>query len=203
MRMPIPSRLRFQVLERDEFTCQYCGAKAPDAILHVDHVIAVVNGGPTVAENLLTACEACNMGKGAADLHYVPDHILNRAGRAYDRGVAMRSVVRNINGEAEIPVRPGDAPEAVVRALSSGAQALSVAIEASGLSQDFIAGAIGVSKSYVSCMRSGKRPITRKMIAPLCAATGTNLVRQYFDYRDSLDEASDVSRLALMMREGT
>lgn len=32
-------RTRFRILERDNFTCQYCGNKAPDVILHVDHKI--------------------------------------------------------------------------------------------------------------------------------------------------------------------
>lgn len=201
MRSPIPTRMRFQVLERDQFACQYCGAKAPDAILHVDHVIAVINGGPTVPENLVTACETCNMGKGTADLHYVPDHILDRAGRAYDRGAALRSVVRNTTGETEIPVCPVDAPQAVVEALTSEAQALSVAIEASGLSQDFIAGALGVSKSYISCMRSGKRPITKKMVGPLCSVTGSNLVRQYIDLQQALNGACEVTRLAELLRQ--
>jgi hypothetical protein len=63
-RKPISKRLRFEVFKRDSFTCQYCGAKAPDVILHADHVKPVVDGGPTNALNLITSCEACNLGKG-------------------------------------------------------------------------------------------------------------------------------------------
>ena len=35
----IPKGLRFDVLRRDNYTCKYCGAKAPNVQLHVDHVI--------------------------------------------------------------------------------------------------------------------------------------------------------------------
>lgn len=57
-------RLRFDVLERDGFTCQYCGAKAPDAQLEVDHIVPVVRGGTNDPDNLRTACVGCNRGKG-------------------------------------------------------------------------------------------------------------------------------------------
>jgi 5-methylcytosine-specific restriction endonuclease McrA len=55
--------LRFLVLKRDKFTCQYCGRKAPVVILQVDHIIPESKGGKTIIENLITACEECNRGK--------------------------------------------------------------------------------------------------------------------------------------------
>ena len=67
-RPPIPKRLRFDVFKRDSFTCKYCGAKAPDVLLHCDHIIPVVQGGPTDMLNLTTSCSACNFGKGAVPL---------------------------------------------------------------------------------------------------------------------------------------
>jgi 5-methylcytosine-specific restriction endonuclease McrA len=33
-------------------------------VLHVDHVIPFVAGGATSEDNLVTACEECNLGKG-------------------------------------------------------------------------------------------------------------------------------------------
>lgn len=65
-RKPISKRLRFEVFKRDNFTCQYCGAKAPDAVLHIDHIHPVVDGGTNDVTNLITACSDCNLGKGAA-----------------------------------------------------------------------------------------------------------------------------------------
>ena len=55
--------IRFQVLQRDNFTCQYCGRKAPEVILHVDHKIPKSKGGKSNQDNLITACFECNMGK--------------------------------------------------------------------------------------------------------------------------------------------
>lgn len=60
--------LRFQVLRRDGFTCQYCGRRAPEVKLHVDHVVPWSAGGGNDLENLRTACDVCNLGKGVARL---------------------------------------------------------------------------------------------------------------------------------------
>lgn len=64
-REPIGAKLRFEVFKRDNFTCQYCGKKAPDVVLHVDHINPVSAGGKSDILNLVTACAGCNLGKGA------------------------------------------------------------------------------------------------------------------------------------------
>jgi hypothetical protein len=67
-RPAISKKLRFEVFKRDSFTCQYCGKRAPDVVLHCDHVKPVAEGGPTDMLNLVTACIDCNLGKGAREL---------------------------------------------------------------------------------------------------------------------------------------
>jgi hypothetical protein len=63
----IPNRVRFEVLRRDGHTCRYCGAKAPEVKLNVDAVLPVSLGGShRDPANLVTACEACNSGKGSS-----------------------------------------------------------------------------------------------------------------------------------------
>lgn len=62
----INTRLRFKVLQRDNFKCCACGAspaKDPSVVLHVDHIIPWSKGGETVEENLQTLCSKCNLGK--------------------------------------------------------------------------------------------------------------------------------------------
>ncbi len=59
----INSYRRFSVLQRDNFTCQYCGRKAPDVVLEVDHKVPRSKGGGNEIENLITACQLCNSGK--------------------------------------------------------------------------------------------------------------------------------------------
>jgi HNH endonuclease len=67
-RLALSKKTRFEVFKRDSFTCQYCGKKAPDVLLHVDHIIAVANGGKNTITNLITSCVDCNSGKGARGL---------------------------------------------------------------------------------------------------------------------------------------
>lgn len=58
-------KLRFMVLRRDDFTCQYCGRNAQSgAVLHIDHVCPKSNGGKYAFDNLVTSCFECNEGKG-------------------------------------------------------------------------------------------------------------------------------------------
>lgn len=63
MREPISLKLRFDVLKRDRFTCQYCGARPPKIEIRVDHIDPVARGGSNGIENLITACFECNAGK--------------------------------------------------------------------------------------------------------------------------------------------
>lgn len=65
-----PHHSRFTILNRDRFKCFYCGrTPSEDGVkLHVDHVIPVLYGGKSVAGNLLTSCEDCNLGKKASRL---------------------------------------------------------------------------------------------------------------------------------------
>jgi len=58
----IESAMIWKVFRRDNYTCQYCGAR--DKPLSVDHVVLWEDMGGTVEENLLTACSACNMKRG-------------------------------------------------------------------------------------------------------------------------------------------
>jgi hypothetical protein len=57
-------RLRFFILKRDNFTCQYCGRKSPETILEIDHVFPQSRGGDNDPANLITSCRDCNLGKG-------------------------------------------------------------------------------------------------------------------------------------------
>lgn len=76
-RKQISSRLRVQVLDRDNSTCQLCGATLKDGIkLHVDHIIPVSKGGTNEINNLQTLCESCNLGKGDfTDLNMVKNKL--------------------------------------------------------------------------------------------------------------------------------
>lgn len=69
----VSPKVRFFVLSRDDFRCRYCGAR--DVELTMDHVIPMSAPIPDgqdrndvmrsrhLADNLVTACMACNVGK--------------------------------------------------------------------------------------------------------------------------------------------
>lgn len=60
----IPEWMRRAVLERDNYTCRYCGSK--NGPFHMDHVYPVSRGGETSCANLVTACQRCNVTKNAS-----------------------------------------------------------------------------------------------------------------------------------------
>lgn len=63
-RASMTESLRYDILKRDGFRCVICGASAVDGVkLHVDHIRPVSKGGKTVASNLRTLCQRCNLGK--------------------------------------------------------------------------------------------------------------------------------------------
>jgi hypothetical protein len=64
-RVPISKKLRFEIFQRDSFTCQYCKrSKNEDNVkLQLDHKIPVSEGGTDHINNLITSCEDCNLGK--------------------------------------------------------------------------------------------------------------------------------------------
>lgn len=61
----ITVKKRYQVMHRDKFRCQLCGAREEDGVrLHVDHIIPISKGGTSDMDNLRTLCDKCNLGKG-------------------------------------------------------------------------------------------------------------------------------------------
>ena len=65
VRVPLRARrrriTRRAVFARDDWTCQYCGARSN---LTVDHVIPRSKGGQSVWENIVASCAPCNRRKG-------------------------------------------------------------------------------------------------------------------------------------------
>lgn len=62
------SKLRSQIMERDNYTCCQCGNSSqaePNLLLEIDHIIPVSKGGMTQEGNLQTLCWKCNRSKGS------------------------------------------------------------------------------------------------------------------------------------------
>lgn len=64
--VPPPKKVpmtRFNVFLRDGFRCQYCGEKFTTNELTFEHVIPRAQGGKTTWDNILSACNPCNLVK--------------------------------------------------------------------------------------------------------------------------------------------
>jgi len=55
----IPTKLRMQVIDRDNGRCRACGIGDRDA-LQADHIIPESKGGTTSLDNLQALCSVCN-----------------------------------------------------------------------------------------------------------------------------------------------
>jgi HNH endonuclease len=89
-RRAISKKTRFEVFKRDGFRCMYCGAHPPAVLLHVDHIDAVARGGKNNMDNLVTACEPCNLGKSATPLSSVPQSLSDKAVETKEREAQIK-----------------------------------------------------------------------------------------------------------------
>lgn len=64
--------LRQRVLDRDGWTCAYCGKTLTGSDATVDHITAKDNGGEDAEWNLAAACLACNGRKSNKTLIRMP-----------------------------------------------------------------------------------------------------------------------------------
>lgn len=89
-RKVLSKKVRFEIFKRDSFTCQYCGAHPPQAVLVLDHIVPFADGGACDQDNLVTACETCNQGKGARSLDQVPSTLAEKAKEVAEREAQLR-----------------------------------------------------------------------------------------------------------------
>lgn len=70
-RKKMTANLKKFILERDDYTCQVCGASLHNDFnlkLEVDHIVPISKGGKTDPSNLQTLCRKCNRSKGAKSM---------------------------------------------------------------------------------------------------------------------------------------
>ncbi len=70
---------RRELFERDDHSCQYCGAR--NAEFTIDHVIPKRLGGAGTWENLVTSCRMCNLKKGGKTLGEAGMRLNRKPGR--------------------------------------------------------------------------------------------------------------------------
>jgi Zn-finger protein len=93
-RKSISTRRRFELFKRDGFTCQYCGKHPPNVVLHLDHILAVANGGDDSSGNLVTSCADCNLGKSAVPLSVIPQSLADQAAVVAEREAQLKGYAK-------------------------------------------------------------------------------------------------------------
>ncbi len=63
----LSASLRRLVIQRAGDRCEYCrlSQSGQEATFHIDHIIPVMAGGVTTADNLALACVSCSLRKAA------------------------------------------------------------------------------------------------------------------------------------------
>ena len=54
-------KTRLRIFERDNYTCQHCGAR--EVSLECDHLVPISRGGSNEDDNLVASCRSCNQSK--------------------------------------------------------------------------------------------------------------------------------------------
>lgn len=85
----ISPSVRYRVMERASFRCEFCGSAADEGVMHVGHLLSVDDCRTwglddrfaDEFENLAWLCESCNLGMGARSftLHQALVFCLRRA----------------------------------------------------------------------------------------------------------------------------
>jgi 5-methylcytosine-specific restriction endonuclease McrA len=69
---------RVNIYARDGYSCQYCGENKRLSELTYDHVLPRHQGGKTEWTNIVTACQDCNLRKGARTPEQASMRLLSR-----------------------------------------------------------------------------------------------------------------------------
>lgn len=108
-----PAFTRMNVFLRDNFTCQYCHSGFKAENLTFDHIVPRSRGGKTTWENIVTACQSCNLAKGSRSLRDTPFRLMREpqqpnsyqlyeAGRAFPRGDLHQSWLDYLYWDTEL-----------------------------------------------------------------------------------------------------
>lgn len=81
--------------------------------------------------------------------------------------------------------KPSDAPMQYVVRCEEAKDAIALSLRVSKVTAKRVADYMGVSEATISQIKRGARPVLDWMVEPFCYATGTNLLQQFFDYRNA------------------
>lgn len=148
--------VRSTVLERDNHTCQHCGAKPDDSDqLHVHHIVPEADGGTETTSNAITLCVGCHR-----DLHAEL--------KAVDTEPTIQTAIMDSNrgdtlDEAERRTIEQTAQELAEETILEPIEAEVWAFRDAGLGVDEIGKEIGRSRSTVFDIRDSIHETVRSL----------------------------------------
>lgn len=92
-----PRFSRQNVYLRDGFRCQYCSWTGSILNLTLDHLIPLARGGKTTWDNIVTACKACNLRKGARTIEELGLRLPRMPERPHFHGNALFALRYGLN----------------------------------------------------------------------------------------------------------
>jgi 5-methylcytosine-specific restriction endonuclease McrA len=101
---------RFEVFNRDQYACQYCGRRIRE--LTLDHVIPRGRGGEHTWENVVSACIPCNRRKGGHAPHEVGMRLLHQPHSPHSNGFYIPCYYLNSHREWQKYLPPQLFPQA-------------------------------------------------------------------------------------------
>jgi len=101
-------KIRLKVLNRDAYTCTYCGESANE----VDHVYPKSKGGEDTLDNLVAACRSCNIKKKDAvflgSTSTPPAFRFNNSPKGANQSKSVQNGHTSIHVDADSPfISPG------------------------------------------------------------------------------------------------
>ena len=87
----IDQKISWNVYKRDGYKCRYCGRD--DVPLTVDHLVLWEEGGPSIEENLVSACKKCNKTRG--NMQY-SDWVISEEYRKVSVGLNNEEQMENV-----------------------------------------------------------------------------------------------------------
>lgn len=96
----IEGRVSWAVFKRDSYKCRYCGIDGVP--LTVDHLVLWEEGGPSIPQNLVTACKRCNKARGNTPYwEWLNSEYYLRASKGNGKGPGIPQATKRHNLELE------------------------------------------------------------------------------------------------------
>lgn len=170
-RISLTKKQRFNVFKRDAFTCQYCGATPPGAVMEVDHIHPVSQGGKNSIDNLVTACFDCNRGKSDGLLTSLPESVADKTAFMQEKLEQLKEFERLIKSKRKLEEKQIDEVQDAFKVHFDGFSFSPKFRESVRLFLSKMSSHIVVDYMHLACTRIPRRDDAIKYFCGICWKT--------------------------------